>query len=63
MIYRVIWDTPADATEFDSAAGDYVDSLATPAGLIPGDGKERWILFGSDEHTLHDIAAVLGLGS
>jgi len=63
VIYRVIWDTPADATEFDSAAGDYVDSLATPAGLIPGDGKERWILFGSDEHTLHDIAAVLGLGS
>ena len=63
VIYRVAWDTTADAAAFEAAAGDYVGTLATPAKFIPGDAKQQWILFGSDAATLHNLALALGLGS
>jgi hypothetical protein len=62
IVYRTVWDTAADAAAFESAASDYVASLSAPAGLIPGDGRDRWILFGSDTDTLHFLASALSLG-
>jgi hypothetical protein len=63
IVFRTVWDTDADAAAFETAATDYVETLPSPAGLIPGDGRERWILVGSDQEVLHHIASVLGLGS
>ena len=62
VILRTVWDTAADAAEFESAATALVDGLASPASLLPGaGGAERWVVIGSDEATLNRVAGVLGL--
>jgi hypothetical protein len=62
VVYRVAFDTTADATAFEKAAGSYVDGLASPASLLPGaGGKERWILIASDATSLRRVAGALGL--
>ena len=63
VILRTVWDTDADAAAFESAAADSVEQLPSPAGLIPGTGRDRWILIGSNDDTLHHLASVLELGS
>jgi len=62
VVLRTAWDTAGDATAFEAAATPLVQSLPTPASLLPGTGgSERWIVIGSDEATLNRIAGVLGL--
>jgi hypothetical protein len=62
VILRTVWDTAADAAEFESAATALVDKLASPASLLPGaGGTERWVVIGSDDATLNRVAGVLGL--
>jgi hypothetical protein len=62
VILRTVWDTAADAAEFQSAATALVDGLASPASLLPGaGGAERWIVVASDDATLNRIVGVLGL--
>jgi hypothetical protein len=62
VVTKTVWDTPADAAQFEAAATGLVGKLASPASLLPGaGGAERWILIGSDPATLSTVAGVLGL--
>jgi len=62
VILRTVWDTDADAAQFESAASALVDGLASPASLLRGaGGPERWVVIGSDDATLGRVAGVLGL--
>jgi hypothetical protein len=62
VVTKTVWDTPADAAEFESAATGLVEKLASPASLLPGaGGAERWIVIASDDATLNAVAGALGL--
>jgi hypothetical protein len=62
VVLRTSWDSDAEAVEFESGASPVVESLASPASLLPGaGGTERWILIGSDDATLGSLAGALGL--
>ena len=62
VVTKTVWDTPADAAQFEAAATGLVSKLASPASLLPGaGGAERWIVIGSDSATLRAVAGVLGL--
>ncbi len=59
---HTVWDTDADATEFDTAATTALKKAGGAAQLLPGvGGKTRWVLVASDAATLRRVAAVLGL--
>jgi hypothetical protein len=62
VVLRTAWDTPQDATEFETAATPIVDGLGSSAALLPGaGGTERWVLVASDDATKGKVANVLGL--
>ena len=62
VVTKTVWDTPADAAEFEAAASGLVAKLASPASLLPGaGGAERWIVIASDATTLGRVTGVLGL--
>ncbi len=62
VVLRTAWDTPADAEEFEKAAGPIVSGLSQWAALLPGaGGTERWVVVASDQTTLSRLAGVLGL--
>jgi len=62
VVMKTVWDSPADAAQFEAAATGLVDRLASPASLLPGaGGAERWIVIGSDDATLNRAAGALGL--
>jgi hypothetical protein len=59
---HTVWDTDADAAEFDAAATTALKKAGGAAQLLPGvGGKTRWVLVASDAATLRRVAAVLGL--
>ena len=62
VVLKTVWDTDADATQFESVATPIVEKLADPAGLVPGaGGPERWVLVASDKAVLQTLAGSLGL--
>jgi hypothetical protein len=62
VVLRTVWDSVADAAQFEAAATPLVHGLDTPAALLPGaGGPERWIVIGSDGATLNVLSGALGL--
>jgi len=62
VVLKTVWDTAADAAQFESVATPIVEKLADPAGLVPGaGGPERWVLVASDQTVLQRLAGSLGL--
>jgi hypothetical protein len=59
---QTVWDTTADAAEFEAAATTALDKADGVAQVVPGvGGKTRWVVIGSDIPTVGHIANVLGL--
>ncbi len=61
---QTVWDTEADATEFEAAATTAIEKAGGSAQVLPGvGGKTRWVVVGSDAATLGHVANVLGLAN
>ncbi len=59
---HTVWDTKADAAEFETAATTAIQKAAGVAQVVPGTGgTTRWVVIGSDDKTLSKVAGVLGL--
>ena len=59
---QTVWDTAADATEFETAATTALAKAGGPGQVLPGvGGKTRWVLVAGDAATLGHVANVLGL--
>ena len=59
---HTVWDTKADAAEFETAAKTAIQKAAGVAQVVPGTGgTTRWVVIGSDDKTLSKVAGVLGL--
>ena len=59
---QTVWDTAADATEFEAAATTALDKADGVAQVVPGvGGKTRWVVVASDATTVGHLANVLGL--
>ena len=59
---HTVWDTDADAAEFDSAATVALAKAQGTAKVLPGaGGKTRWVVVAGDATTLGRVAGVLGL--
>jgi hypothetical protein len=59
---QTIWDTTADAKEFETAATTALKKAGGVARVLPGTGgKTRWIVVASDAPTLGLAAGALGL--
>jgi hypothetical protein len=59
---HTVWDTDADAAEFDSAATTALAKAGGTAKVLPGaGGKTRWVVVAGDAATLGRVAGVLGL--
>ena len=59
---QTVWDTAADATEFEAAATTALDKADGVAQVVPGvGGKTRWVVVASDATTVGRVANVLGL--
>jgi hypothetical protein len=59
---HTVWDTAADAAEFENAATIALKKAGGSAQLLPGaGGTTRWILVAGDAATLVRMAGVLGL--
>ena len=59
---QTVWDTAADATEFEAAATTALDKADGVAQVVPGvGGKTRWVVVASDAATVGHLANVLGL--
>jgi hypothetical protein len=62
VVVATDWDTPEDATEFETAAQAAVETLEDEAAVLPGaGGTQRWVLVASDDSTLGTVSGVLGL--
>jgi hypothetical protein len=59
---HTVWDTKADAAEFETAAQTAIQKASGVAQVLPGTGgTTRWVVVGSDDATLTKVAGVLGL--
>lgn len=59
---HTVWDSPADAAEFEAAATTAIGKAAGVAQVLPGTGgTSRWVVIGSDDATLSKVANVLEL--
>lgn len=59
---HTVWDTKADAAEFETAASTAIHKASGVAQVLPGTGgTTRWVVIGSDDATLTKVAGVLGL--
>ncbi len=62
IAWRTIWDSPADATEFETVAETAVTRAGGPGAVLPGiGGTTRWVVIGSDDATLGTVSNALGL--
>ncbi len=62
IAWQTVWDTPADAAEFEVTADAAVAKAGGPGAVLPGvGGPTRWVVIGSDDATLAKVANVLGL--
>ena len=59
---QTVWDTAADAAEFDVAATTALAKAGGVGRVLPGvDGKTRWVVVADDAGTLGQVANVLEL--
>ena len=59
---QTVWDTAADAAEFEAAATTALEKAGGVGQVVPGvGGKTRWVLIGRDVETVGHVANVLGL--
>jgi hypothetical protein len=62
IAWHTVWDTPADAVEFETSAKPALTKVTGKGSVLPGEGgTTRWIVIGSDDKVLARIAGVLGL--
>jgi hypothetical protein len=62
IAWRTIWDSPADATEFETVAETAVTKAGGPGVVLPGiGGTTRWVVIGSDDAALGTVSNALGL--
>lgn len=62
IAWHTIWDTPADAVEFETSAQPALSKSTGKGSVLPGEGgTTRWVVIGSDDKVLAKIAGVLGL--
>jgi len=62
IAWQTVWDTAADAAEFEVTADAAVAKAGGPGSILPGvGGTTRWVVIGSDDATLAKVANVLGL--
>jgi hypothetical protein len=62
VVFKTVWDSDADAAEFETGIAPKVAAAAGPGQVLPGEGgKTRWIVIGSDAAVLGQVAGVLGL--
>jgi hypothetical protein len=62
VVMKTVWDTDADAAEFEAAATTALERSPGVAQVLPGSGgTTRWILVGSDAATVSRVAGVTGL--
>ncbi|HEV8401494.1 MAG TPA: hypothetical protein VGQ31_00525 [Candidatus Limnocylindrales bacterium] len=60
---QTVWDTDADAVEFEAAAKTALEKAGGSAQVLPGaGGKTRWVVVASDPAVLGHVANALGLG-
>jgi hypothetical protein len=56
------WDTEVDAAEFQAGIAKRVAEAGGPGQVLPGEGgRVRWVVIGSDDATLAQVANALGL--
>jgi hypothetical protein len=59
---HTVWDTAADASEFEAAATTALGKADGVAQVVPGvGGKTRWVVVASNVATVGHVANVLGL--
>jgi hypothetical protein len=62
IAWHTVWDTDADAAEFEDTAADAVAKAGGPGSVLPGEGgTTRWVVIGSDDAALQKVAGALGL--
>jgi hypothetical protein len=62
IAWRTVWDTEADAAEFEVTAKTAVEKAGGPGSVLPGEGgTTRWVVIGSDDAALQKVAGALGL--
>lgn len=62
VVMQTVWDTPADAAEFETAATAALEKSPGVAQVLPGaGGTTRWVLIASDAATASKVAGVTGL--
>jgi hypothetical protein len=62
IAWQTVWDTEADAAEFEVTADGAAQKAGGPGRVIPGEGgTTRWVVIGSDDTALGKVANVLGL--
>jgi hypothetical protein len=62
VAWHTVWDSTADAGEFETAAQAALGKATGKSSVLPGEGgTTRWVVIGSDDAVLGKIAGVLGL--
>jgi hypothetical protein len=62
VAWHTVWDSTADAGEFETAAQAALGKATGKGSVLPGaGGTTRWVVIGSDDAVLGKIAGVLGL--
>jgi hypothetical protein len=62
VVFKTEWDTEKDAAEFEAGITPRLAEATGPARVLPGaGGKERWVVIGSNDAVLGQLAGVLGL--
>jgi hypothetical protein len=62
IAWHTVWDTPADAVEFEASAQPALAKATGKGSVLPGEGgTTRWVVIGSDDKVLAKVAGVLGL--
>jgi len=62
VVMKTVWDTEADAAEFDAAATTAMGQAGGLGQVLPGaGGTTRWVLIASDAPTAGHVADALGL--
>jgi len=62
IAWHTVWDTDADAAEFETAADAALAKATGKGSVLPGEGgTTRWVVIGSDAAVLGKIANALGL--
>lgn len=62
LAWQTVWDTTADAAEFETAAAKALSIADGAAQVVPGaGGTTRWVVIADRNATLQTVAGVLGL--